>query len=166
EALVIEADAMRLAAASLERAPEPRRVLGALAAVDAWTDRARARLEAGSYPALDSAAAEVSAFSASARAALARGDTLAAVGEISRASLRAREQAPLAVGLRLLAAAETRVRGVGKGADADRIRKLIGGAREGLAMGDSIRALRRVLYAVQMLDELAVETVDRRGAPR
>ncbi|HWK88773.1 MAG TPA: hypothetical protein VNP72_02215, partial [Longimicrobium sp.] len=146
--------------------PEPQRVLGALAAVDAWTDRARARLEAGSYPALDSGATEVAALAAAARAALARGDTVAAVGEISRAALRAREHSPLAVGLRLLASAEARVGGIGKGRDADRVRKLLGGAREGLAMGDSVRALRRALYALQMLDELAVETVDRRGVPR
>jgi hypothetical protein len=68
----------------------------------------------------------------------------------------------MAVGLRLLASAEARLNAGGRSdPNAKRARSLLIGAREGLAAGDSIRALRRAVYALQLLDgQPAPEPVD------
>lgn len=167
EALAMEDQALLLAAASVSRAPDPRRVLEPLAALDAWTDRARERMEHGRYPALDSAAASVAARADSARAALSARDTAAAVRLIARGTVAARGQGPMAVGLRLLASAEARLAAGGAGQNGARARRLLAGAREGLAGGDSIRALRRAVYALQLLDAPPVAgMVDSVPAPR
>ncbi|HEX8391952.1 MAG TPA: hypothetical protein VF665_06325 [Longimicrobium sp.] len=168
EALRMEGQALLLAAGGMSRSPAPRRVLEPLAALDVWADRARERLEQGRYPALDSALTSVAARADSARAALAAGDTSAAVLLVARGTLRAREQGPMAVGLRLLASAEARLQARGAGQNAARARRLLAGAREGLAAGDSIRALRRAVYALQLLDapEAPGQMVDSADAPR
>lgn len=160
DAVSLEADALRLAAGSLARSPDVvRGVLAPLAALDAWTDRARARLETGRYPQLDGAAATVSAEAAAARRALATGDTMVAVMHIANGTLAAREQSTLGVGLRLLAAVEARL-GAPKSSDSTnlkRARHLLVGAREALSMGDSMRAMRRAVYALQLLDEEGID---------
>lgn len=153
EALRVEDAMMRFAAASLTRAPEPVRLLASAAALDAWADRARARMETGRYPELAAAAASVSLLADSVRASLAAGDTGAAVLQLTRGAIAAREHAPLAVGLRLMAAVEARLAGgAGEGPSVRRARHLLLDAREGLATGDSLRALRRAVYALQLLD--------------
>ena len=151
-ALALEAEMMRIAGSSLTRMPEPGRVLAAAAALDAWVDRARARLETGSHPELAAAAASVAALADSARAALDAGEPAAAVRHVTRGAISAREHAPLAVGMRLMAAAEARLAGAGEGAGVRRARHLLADAREGLATGDSLRALRRAVYALQLLE--------------
>ena len=155
EAMALEEDALRLAAGSLARSPDAvRGVLVPLAALDAWTDRARTRLELGRYPSLDSAAAAVGAEAAAARAALAAGDTMIAVTHIASGTLLARRHSTLGVGLRLLAAVEARL-GPAKNVDSTnlkRARHLLAGAREALATGDSMRAMRRAVYALQLLE--------------
>jgi hypothetical protein len=157
EALQLEDEMMGFAARSLTRAPEPARMLAAIAALEQWTDRARARLETGSYPELEAAAATVSAHAEAARAALAAGDTNRAVLSVTRGAIAAREHAPLAVGLRLMSAVEARLAaGVVNDADARRARHLLADAREGLATGDSVRALRRAVYALQLLEAQGV----------
>jgi hypothetical protein len=153
EALALEGQALRQAAAGVERAPHAGRLLGVLAALEAWTDRARARLDLGAHPELSAAAASVAAQAQAARAALAAGDTAAAVRHLSEGTLAAREQSPMGVGLRLLADAEARLQaGAASGATARNARALLLGARAGLASGDSIRALRRAVYALQLLE--------------
>ena len=153
EALRLEAQALREAAAGVAHAPDAGRVLGALAALEAWTDRARARLELGAHPELAAAAASVAARAQAARAALDAGDTAAAVRHLSEGTLAAREQSPIAVGLRLLAIAEARLQaGAASSATERNVRALLLGARAGLASGDSIRALRRAVYALQLLE--------------
>jgi hypothetical protein len=153
EALRLEAQALREAAAGVARAPDAGRMLGALAALEAWTDRARARLELGAHPELAAAAASVAARAQAARAALDAGHTAAAVRHLSEGTLGAREQSPMAVGLRLLASAEARLQARAASGAAERnARALLLGARAGLASGDSIRALRRAVYALQLLE--------------
>jgi hypothetical protein len=160
EAIALEDDALRLAAGSLARSPEPvRGVLVPLAALDAWTERARARLETGRYPQLDAAAAAVSAEAAAARRALAAGDTMTAVVHLANGTLAARRQSTLGVGLRLLAAVEARL-GAPRNSDSanlKRARHLLSGAREALATGDSMRAMRRAVYALQLLDQEGID---------
>ena len=144
---------MRTSARSLARAPEPARLLASAAALDEWADRARARLETGSYPELAAAAATVATHAQAARSALAAGDTGRAVLSVTRGAIAAREHAPLAVGLRLMAAVEARLAaGAGESPGVLRARHLLLDAREGLATGDSLRALRRAVYALQLLD--------------
>ena len=153
EALLLEDEMMGFAARSLTRTPEPARMLASIAALESWTDRARARLETGSYPELAAAAATVSAHADAARSALAAGDTGRAVLSVTRGAIAAREHAPLAVGLRLMSAVEARLAaGAGNGAGVRRARHLLADAREGLATGDSVRALRRAVYALQLLE--------------
>jgi hypothetical protein len=152
-ALQLDDEALRLSSFSLARAPEVERVLLPLAALDAWTDRARARLESGSYPELAATAATVRAEAEAARASLAAGDTMKAVVHVTRGTLAARRLSPMAVGLRLMASVEARLGdGAGESAGVRRARHLLRDAREGLATGDSVRALRRALYALQLLE--------------
>lgn len=159
-ALQLDDEALRLSALSLSRVPEAQRVLLPLAALDAWTDRARARLESGSYPELEATAATVRAQADAARASLALGDTMKAVVHVTRGTLAARRLSPMAVGLRLMASVEARL-GDGKGESAGvrRARHLLRDAREGLATGDSVRALRRALYALQLLEAEGIPAV-------
>jgi hypothetical protein len=153
EALQMEDEMMRFASRALTRTPEPARLLASAAALDTWVDRARARLETGSYPELAAAAASVALLADSARGSLAAGDTGRAVLQLTRGAGTAREHAPLAVGLRLMGAVEARLAaGAGESAGVRRARHLLADARDGLATGDSLRALRRAVYALQLLD--------------
>jgi hypothetical protein len=153
EAMALEDEMMRVAASSLVRAPEPARLLAAAAALDQWVERARARLAMGSYPGLAASTLLVAAEADAAREALRADDAAGAVQHLTRGTLAAREHAPVAVGLRLMAAVEARLAGgVGQTAGVRRARHLLADAREGLATGDSVRALRRAVYALQLLD--------------
>jgi hypothetical protein len=154
ESLALEDDALLLAAGSLARSPDPVRILGPLAALDSWTERARERLQTGRYPELDAAATVVAAEAAAARQALAAGDTGAAVLHVARGTIAARAQSTLGVGLRLLSAVEQRLGPPRERENANlkRARHLLAGAREGLATGDDMRALRRAVYALQLLE--------------
>jgi hypothetical protein len=168
ESLRLEDEAMLMAAGSLARTPDPMRVLVPLAALDAWTDRARGRLETGRYPALAAAVAAVSAEADAARDAMAAGDSLKAVGHLARGTVAARAQSPLGVGVRMLAAVEARLGAprAQESANLRRARRLLAGAREGLATGESMRALRRAVYALQLLEAEGIavpppaETID------
>jgi hypothetical protein len=155
EWLALEDDALRLAAGSLARAPDPVRILGPLAALEAWTERARERLATGRYPALAAAADVVAAEAAAARRALAAGDTVTAVGHLANGTIAARRMSPLGVGVQMLVAVERRLGPprAQESANLKRARHLLAGAREGLATGDSQRALRRAVYALQLLEE-------------
>jgi hypothetical protein len=153
DARALEAEAFAAAGAALERTPGSDVLRPALAALDAWTMRAAGRLDVDPDAGLAEAAAEVGDLHRAAQASLARGDTAAAVAEITRASSLAREWSPVSVGLRLLARAEDRLdAGGASGETALRARRLLAGAREGLATGDSVRAVRRALYALQLLE--------------
>lgn len=155
DALRLEDEMMRFAARSLTRAPEPTRLLSAAAALDEWADRARLRLQTGSYPELAAAVLVVASEAESARARMAAGDTGRAVLHLTRGAIAAREHAPVAVGLRLMGAVESRLGPAprpGESAGVRRARHLLADAREGLATGDSVRALRRAVYALQLLD--------------
>ena len=151
--MALEADAGRLAASRIAAAPPPQLLLGAMAALEIWTERALERTQTGRFPELDSAAARVRAHREGARVLLARGDTGAAVAELERGAREARHFSPTAVGLRLVSRIEARI-------DADpapstnlkRARRLLGTAREALATGDGARALKRALYALQLVE--------------
>jgi hypothetical protein len=152
-ALEMDAEA-RLAAASLLAAdPPPARLRAALAALRAWEARAAERLKAGSYPTLDSVALVVSARRAEAEAALARGDGRAAVLRLSEGAEAAREASPVAVALRLVTRAEQRIDAdASPSADLKRARLLLRLSREAMATGDQTRAMKRALYALQLID--------------
>lgn len=153
DALQLEDEMMRVAAGSLARMPEPARLLASAAALDEWADRARARLQTGRYPELSAAVLTVTAEAAAARARMAAGDSGQAVLHLTRGAIAARGQSPIAVGLRLMGAVEARLAAEqGESAGVRRARHLLADAREGLATGDSLRALRRAVYALQLLD--------------
>ena len=152
-ALEMDAEA-RLAAASLLAAdPPPARVRAALGALREWEARAAERLQAGSYPALETVAAVVLARRAEAEAALARGDARAAVLRLAEGAEAARSASPVAVALRLVERAEQRIDGdPSPSADLKRARLLLRLSREAMATGDQTRAMKRALYALQLID--------------
>ena len=152
-ALEMDAEA-RLSAASLLAAdPPPARIRAALGALEEWESRAAARLETGRYPALESVAAVVAARRAEAEAALARGETRTAVLRLTEGAEAARSASPVAVALRLVEAAEQRIDGdPSPSADLKRARLLLRLSREAMATGDQTRAMKRALYALQLID--------------
>lgn len=152
-AAALEAEAARTAAASVASSPPAVELLGALAALDAWGERAAVRLQAGIYPDLDVAAARVRVLRDAARASLQRGDSLQAVVELTDGAEVARSFAPQAVALRLAGEAQRRIE-----ADPDpsenlkRARRLLLTAREAMATGDQTRAMKRAWYALQLIE--------------
>jgi hypothetical protein len=152
-AAAMEAKAGRVAAASLARSPAPDALARSFAALERWSASAGERLESGSYPELRDAVEAVHRMADSARAGLARGDTATAAVQLTLAADRVREQAPSAVALRLVAAAEARLATVrDPGENLLRAKRLLRGAREGMVTGDYRRALRRAVYALQIVD--------------
>jgi hypothetical protein len=153
EAVRTEEEAARLAASSLGRAPSARVVREALGAVDAWTGAAERTLLAAPSPELAQGVLGVRREREAAGRALARGDTLAAVGHLATAAGVARGWSPHAVALRVYARAESRVRRAGLSRpDSLRAERLLRHARQAVLTGDSGRAFRRATYALQLLD--------------
>ncbi|MDB4950219.1 MAG: hypothetical protein JWM27_2868 [Gemmatimonadetes bacterium] len=148
--------AARLAAKSAV-SPDPEALLRAQAALERWEARAAERLAEGAYPGLDSTRAAIHGLRGQADAAVQRGDTTAAVADLTEAGEAARTFAPEAVGLRVLADAEARIAGAGPPTQGlKRARRLLRAAREAIATGDCTRAVRRAMYALQIIDaELA-----------
>ena len=152
--LALEDRAAREAAAALPRAPEARMVLSALAAADEWVDRASVRTAGGRFPELARAELGVREAAARARSSLAAGDTLAAVREVAGAAEVARAWAPVSVALRVVRDAEGRIDATpNPSAGLVRARRLLRGAREGIAIGDHARALQRAMYALQLIEQ-------------
>lgn len=153
EAAALEARASTTAAAAVGRITDPLPLVRALDALHRWERNAAARLESGRYVELELAVAEVAGLRDGARALLARGDTAAAVVQLARAAERVRHESPAAVALRLVAAAEARIDSSAAPTEPmRRARRLLRGAREGMATGDHARALRRAVYALQLLE--------------
>jgi hypothetical protein len=152
-ALEMEGEASLLAAGSIAWSPPAPVVLGMLDALESWSRRAAERTETGLFPELQAAAARVSTHRDAARALLARGDTNAAAVELERSAQAAREYAPSAVGLRLIARLEERIaRETLPTPNLKRAKMLLGTSREALASGDPARAVRRALYALQLVE--------------
>lgn len=146
--------AARMAAASLLGSdPPPARVRAALSALEAWEAHAAERLQAASYPGLDSVAAVVALRRGEARAALAAGDTRGAALRLAEGAEAARTTSPVAVALRLVTDAERRIDDdPSPSADLKRARLLLRLSREAMATGDQTRAMRRAWYALQLID--------------
>ena len=152
--MALEAEAAREAAGAIGRAPPAQTVLEALAALESWVQRAELRTETGRFPGLDTTSVRVRERRDEARALLAQGDTGAAAVKLAAAAEAAREYAPLAVGLRLVERCEARIDRQGEPTpNLKRARRLLGTAREALAMGDEGRAVKRALYALQLLEQ-------------
>ncbi|HEX8363446.1 MAG TPA: hypothetical protein VF613_25220 [Longimicrobium sp.] len=152
--LTLEDRAAREAAAALPAAPEARVVLSGLAAADEWVERASVRTVGGRFPELARAELAVRENGARARSLLAAGDTLGAVREITIAAEVARAWAPVSVALRVVRDAEARIDSTpNPSAGLVRARRLLRGAREGIAIGDHARALQRAMYALQLIEQ-------------
>lgn len=151
--LALEERAAELAVSSLVRTPDPVSTLAALAAVESWMERASGPVSTGRFPELGREAAAVRGLTDAARASLAAGDTAAACAHLTRASGMARRWTPIAVAARAVAEAEASI-----AADPDpspdlvRARRLLRGAREGVAAGDHARGLQRAMYALQLIE--------------
>jgi hypothetical protein len=153
-----EAAALAASAASLADVPA---LLAVSAALERWEGRAAERADAGAHPRLAADAATVAGLRGEAAEALARGDRAAAVDALARASRTVRDWAPEAVSLRLLAQADDAIDGAPRRTpELERARHLIRSAREGIASGDHRRALRRALYALQIIEAAGLRAPD------
>ncbi len=151
--LRLEAQARLAAAQFLARDPPAARMTSAMVAVREWEARAADRLRAGQYPALDSTAG---------------GGGRRPRGRRGRAGPRRRPRrrrpagrrgrdgarvAPVRVALRLVERAEQRIDADAAPApDLRRARMLLRTAREAMATGDEMRAMKRAWYAQQIVD--------------
>jgi hypothetical protein len=145
--------AAALLAESVSRMPPPHVLHRAFSALDEWTDRARTAALAGEFPEVSDRMARVLALGVEAREALQRGDTVAALRDLTAAGALVREQAPALVAHRVLARAEERIADLApRDPEAARALRLLRHSRESLAQGDAVRALRRALYALQLAD--------------
>jgi hypothetical protein len=153
-ALALEERAALEAAGALPRAPEPRLILVALAGLDEWAGRAALRTSDGDFPELRRSEREVRDGTARARSLMAAGDTLGAVRAIAVATGTARRWSPVSVALRVVRDAERRIDSTrNPSANLVRARHLLRGAREGLAIGDEMKALQRAMYALQLIEQ-------------
>jgi hypothetical protein len=152
-ALAMDAEARVTAAARLAADPPPARIRTALGALTEWEARADERLRAGSYPALRTVASVVAARRADAEAALARDEPRIAVVRLAEGAEAARNASPLAVALKLVEQAELRIDAdPSPSVDLRRARLLLRLSREAMATGDQTRAMKRALYALQLID--------------
>jgi hypothetical protein len=155
----LEPEASLLAARSITVAPPPRVLSASLQALQSWGDRAAEALALDRPTAAGDAVPLVRAHRAAAHAALQRGDTLAAVTEVAAAANLIHALSPESVAWQALVDAEQRLAAhPGNAADAEhavRAARLLRHAREALTEGDQVRALRRALYALQLLDGMA-----------
>lgn len=154
-ALRAEQLAAETAAGALAKAPDARTVGAALDALDAWAREVEGKLEETRVPELAASLETVLSSREGAAAALARGDTLEAVGHLARASSAAREQAPDAVAVRVFARAEAIVREHERDMPAReraRAERLLRWSRDAVLTGDPERAFRRAVYALQLVE--------------
>ena len=150
--LELEGEASAAAAGSLARTPDARTILLSLAALESWVQRAEARRAGGEFPELDSAVVSVRALRDDARALLVEGDTGRAVQGLDAAARQARSLGPLAVAVRLVGRAEARIAADPSPSDnLVRAQRLLQTAREAMATGDQTRAMKRALYALQLV---------------
>jgi hypothetical protein len=145
-------EAARVAALSLTAPPPTRVVVASLAAVDLWLDRVRTQIPLEHYEAMEASYQAAAAARSLAVDRLAAGDTLSAVYHLTLAAEHAREQAPAAVALRVLAEAERRLPVGEPPTELTRAVHLLGNARQELAGGSAARALQRALYGLQILE--------------
>jgi hypothetical protein len=151
-ALSGEAEAAELAARTLGEVPTGV-VLSGLASVDSWVERAAEPAESGTFAELQQDLEAVRALADESRAALATGDRSTACLQMTRAANLARQWTPMAVAARAVVQAELAIsRDPDPSAELLRARRLLRGAREGVASGDHARALQRALYALQIIE--------------
>jgi len=150
-ALAGEDAAAELAARTARQVPATA-VLSGLAAVDSWAERASVPAEDG-FAELAHDVEGVRSLADAARASLAAGDTTAACVQMTRAANLARRWTPMSVATRAVVQAELAIAlDPDPSPELQRARRLLRGAREGVAAGDHARALQRALYALQLIE--------------
>lgn len=131
--------------------PSPEAFLNSYTALNSWTDRVLTEVGAGRNGALDSAVAAVERDLELATEALERADSTTAAAHMAHAGQSVREMGPDRIATELIARVEFQL----DRADLDarslrRAEHLIRAAREAVRADDSMRALRRGLYALQL----------------
>lgn len=163
----LQEEALDSIVAHLAEMPSAVTLRDAAASLSVWLERTHAEVDLGAFPHLARAVAEVEHERDRTRTALAGGDTVAAMRALMRGAARIRSEAPAAVALRVLERTERRLTAEAA-EDTALVRPLhlVRSARAALLEGRSDRALRRALYAAQLLDarEHAVPA-DREDAP-
>ena len=149
----LDREALHLVVASMERSPEPTLLFESLHALGEWSDRVELGVDLSVYPGIASSLRVVRRSSDAALEAMERGDTAVAVLRIMQGAEAVRAHSPETVALRVLARAEARLRAYEGGAGpVERAIHLVRSARRELVAGDPSRALRRALYALQLID--------------
>lgn len=152
-AIELDREAVHLAVASLERPPDAALLFGALHALGEWSDRVERGVDVKAYPEIASSVRLVRRSSDAAREAMERGDTAVALLRTMHAAEAVRAHSPTTVALRVLGRAESRLRAhEGRSEAVARAIHLVRSARRELVAGDPSRALRRALYALQLIE--------------
>lgn len=156
-AVAVEGRAAELAAGALSRNPPPPVLISALGALSTWMQQASTIADQEAFSGLDESMRTVREARAHATQALQEGDTIAAAVHLTRAAAAVFQQSPEVIAARALTRAEQRlVREGNESPDAVRAVRLLRHARESLATGDAPKALRRALYALQLVENLPV----------
>lgn len=149
----LDGEAVRFAVGSLERTPGPALLYESLRALDEWSDRVETGVDLRVHPEIGSSLRLVRRSGDAAREAVERGDTAFALLRIMHGAEAIRAHSPTTVALRVLGQAESRLRGrAGRSEAVERAIHLLRSARRELVAGDGTRALRRALYALQLLE--------------
>lgn len=149
----LDREAIRLAVLSLDRPLDVGVLFDGLHALDVWIRQVETTVDLGVYGEMGESLEMVRRSRAIAAAAIETGDTTTAVLRISDAAERVRSHAPMHVALRVLGRVEARIRErESESATAARALHLVRSARLELVSGDPTRALRRALYALQLVE--------------
>lgn len=150
---LLQEEALDSIVAHLAAMPSAASLRDAAASLSVWLERTRAEVDLELFPHLARAVADVEGERELTRTALAEGDTVNAMRALMRGAARIRSEAPAAVALRVLERTERRLT-IEAAEDTALARPLhmVRSARAALLEGRSNRALRRALYAAQLLD--------------
>lgn len=149
----VEREATRLAVLAFDGSLDPVVLAEGLRAVKAWADGVEAGIDFEVYPEMAMSLRRVRRAHDVAGAALASGDTTTAVLQLADAAEVVRAHAPAAVTLRALGQVEARLREREyQSRTVERAVHLVRSARLELVAGDPARALRRALYALQLVE--------------
>jgi hypothetical protein len=144
-------EAARSAVAAMEASPEKDVLLRGGASLEAWERRAREEIERVTIPGLAEAVDAVELDRRRMEAALAGGDGRLAALLLTVAAERIRDWSPQGVALRVLGRVESHLAAAARSpAERERATHLMQSARYELIHGNSLRAMQRALYALQL----------------
>lgn len=163
DALTVEA--MEVVARGMD-APGRGTLIRGMIAVDGWQRAVRETVVLDRVPELAAALDRVEQEREAASDALSEGRDVEAAIRLTLASEWARAWGPEGVALRVLDRVEERLAQESGEGGAERARHFVRSARQELAEGESLRAVQRALYALQLADGQGLSSSDDDARPR